>query len=152
MASHSSSSKVTFELTQDADGYPPFASESVWVQRTKDPTIFVVDNIPFFVRDISLEDVIRAEFRDAQLHYIETLRRSGHTTLHCIFLDDGQFKPVTDHLERLGCEWEQSHIKHLIAIDVPPLVSYQDVMKSLQADGLGESFEVAEASMRHGLR
>lgn len=52
--------KILFELEQGADGYPPDRWESVWAYAIE-PGLYRVDNIPFYIKGISSDDVVSAE-------------------------------------------------------------------------------------------
>ena len=52
--------KIRFELQQGENGYPPDRWETVWANEVQ-PGVYAIDNIPFFVRGISSEDVVEAK-------------------------------------------------------------------------------------------
>jgi hypothetical protein len=75
--------KVHFRLAPDKSGYPPAASEFLWCMPTKRGS-FIVDNIPFFARDISLGDEISAEKVGKALHFSRVLRKSKNSTVRVL--------------------------------------------------------------------
>ena len=46
--------KMLFNLSQDEDGYPPVSVEGIWVEPTLSGN-FRVENVPFYVRELSCE-------------------------------------------------------------------------------------------------
>jgi hypothetical protein len=51
--------RVLFELEKEDEDYPPVNYERLWARRLEQG-LFELDNIPFFVRDISAGDVVSA--------------------------------------------------------------------------------------------
>lgn len=80
---------VIFELEVE-DGWPPVASERVWAFDVGDDR-YVIDNVPWFVRDLAVGDVVEAVSRDARTHPVfrRVLERSGHVTIRLICLRSG---------------------------------------------------------------
>ena len=48
-----------------------------------------------------------------------------------IIFDEKEIMQIGKELEQLGCTWEGSHIKTLIAIDIPKEISYTVVKQYL---------------------
>lgn len=113
--------KVRFPLEQDEDGYPPASDELLWAQLVSDG-VYRVDNIPFFVRGISLGDEVCVETIDGELIYRSVHREGGHRTIRLLVGDELQVPRIRDELRALGCPSELSHIPILVAVDVPPAV------------------------------
>lgn len=124
--------RIQFPLDQDADGYPPATSETLWavpIGRSR----FVIDNIPFFVYGISCYDVVSA-FPRCDAHnlfkYDQLIEPRGHSTLRVIFYEntadarsiEDRVTDLRSRLHALGCGSERSHISGLISVDVPPSV------------------------------
>lgn len=124
--------KVLFELEQDEDGYPPAAAETLWAVRVGDG-LFQIDNIPFFVHDIAVNDIVSATPEEGVFRYKEVVQPSGHGTIRLIVSEKSDVQAVRDLFRQLGCSSELSHLPHLIAVDVPPSVSLQELKKVLDA-------------------
>lgn len=64
-----------------------FETESLWC--TKDGDHFVIDNIPFIAKGISLGDIIKVEYDvDEQIYYFDYfVTFSGNSTVRIIFDD-----------------------------------------------------------------
>ena len=105
------STKIVFPLKKDESGYPPAEYEYLSAQAQGD--LYVIDNIPFFVRGVSLADVVRAEATtDRELWFKEVVHPSAHTTLRVIVfeteartlgLSEERVADVRSHLSNLGC-------------------------------------------------
>jgi len=123
--------KVHFDLSQDDDGYPPATSETLWAVPMGESR-FRIDNIPFFVYDVSCFDIVSAQKTSSgQLKYDSLLEPGGHSTIRVIFYDQPRDpRQLTERISglrksfrELGCSSELSHIPSLVAIDIPPEVA-----------------------------
>ncbi|MFD2967197.1 DUF4265 domain-containing protein [Sphingobacterium bambusae] len=96
--------------------------ESVWAEKVGDH--YKLDNIPFYARGYAWGDVLAVQEKDGQLVVSYLIEESGHSTVRMIFNDVSDVQPTRDELTALGCSSEISHIAVLIAVDIPPKVSY----------------------------
>lgn len=148
--------KITFDLDQDEDGYPPVDCEYLWAKPVGG-NLYELDNTPFFVRGISTADLVEAEPDEhRELRFKALNRPSGHTTLRVIvFRESSDGRPITarvrslrQRLSELGCSSELSHLAGLIAVDVPPNIEL-DAVLSVLSDGEASSlWEYEEAALR----
>ena len=69
---------VRVHVTFDADG--PVAGESLWARHLGGDR-YRIANIPFFVEDFGLDDVVRAV--DGEV--VGVIRRTGHVTVDIVF-------------------------------------------------------------------
>lgn len=120
-----------FYLERDEDGYPPVDYEGVWVEKLTE-TSGIIDNIPFFCRDVSLGDTVRFEMIDDELRYVSTLETSGNSLLRVLYYDTDPSE-LRRLLEELGCETELDTIHRLIAVSVPAGGTLGQVQKFLLA-------------------
>jgi hypothetical protein len=125
-----SDSKILLTFKDDEGNYQ---TESV--SATKQGEYYRIDNIPFLAPNIALHDVVSVEEVDGALYFEELIEASNHSTIQMIIFNDSEVSQIGKELEALKCSWEGSHLKNLIAIDVPPNVSYQVVKEYL---GKGE--------------
>ena len=113
--------KVLFRIERDEDGYPPEDAESVWAVPVEGG--YQIDNVPFFVRDIALGDVVAAEpAQDGMLEFTgKVLRRSGHSTYRVLLREkrEGDPERSIEELKSLGLDVEMD-LDCLLAVDVPP--------------------------------
>lgn len=130
--------KILFALTQDDDGYPPMDVEGVWAIEADDGG-YEIDNIPFFASQATVGDIIEAKSVDDRLFYEGTRRPSKHSLLRVALFDGRDPAPLRSKLAKLGCSTEQSHLACLIAVDVPPNVSLDEV-RALLDDGCDRGF------------
>jgi hypothetical protein len=124
--------KILFRLEQDEDGYPPASAETLWAIKVGDG-LFKIDNIPFFVTDIAVGDVVSAEQEAGMLRYKEVVRTSGHSTYRVVVYDHDEIPEVRGTFKQLGCPTEQSHLRGLIAVDVPASVSRDELKRVLDS-------------------
>lgn len=115
--------RVHFTLPRDEEGWPPVDSETVWAELLA-PTVAKVDSIPWFVRDIALEDLISIDTGQVgQAIFIEKLKWSGNCTLRVVPLADDTAAGIRDILDRvadLGVECEVLGQYGLVAINARP--------------------------------
>src|SRR5258708_3520106 len=76
--------KVLFDLRKDEEGYPPADTEQLWAEPLGN-NLFKLDNVPFFVKGISCEDVVEAAAdSQGELRYRSLVRPSAHSTLRVV--------------------------------------------------------------------
>ncbi|MCH8963512.1 MAG: DUF4265 domain-containing protein [Planctomycetes bacterium] len=78
--------KLTFYVEQDEDGWPADQIETLWAREAGEG-LYVIDNIPFFVRGVSWGDIVSVEQSSNELLFKEVVRSAGHCTIRIIFLD-----------------------------------------------------------------
>jgi Domain of unknown function (DUF4265) len=140
--------KIVFQLEKDEDGYPPNEWETMWAD-SADGALYVIDNIPFFVRDISYGDVVSVIKKEGRLHFDEIIKPSLHSVIRVIVFDESKTNDLRHDLKLNSCDTELSHVKNLIAVDIPPSVDFDSVLEFLdegEKDGL---FEYEISSCRH---
>jgi hypothetical protein len=76
--------RVVFELAVE-DGWPPVGSERVWAHHLGGDR-YRIANAPWFVRDLAVGDVVRAQAPGSGSHPVcaEVVERSGHVTIRLI--------------------------------------------------------------------
>ncbi|HZL36516.1 MAG TPA: DUF4265 domain-containing protein [Tepidisphaeraceae bacterium] len=125
-----SQKKVLFRLEKDDDGYPPADVEGVWCVQLPDDG-FVVDNIPFFARQVALGDVVSVEQASGELFYTSILQRSTNSLLRVVLFGNHDPSHLRSELAKLGCATEQSHLQSLIAVNIPSKVKIGRVRQVL---------------------
>ena len=123
--------KVYFRLTRDEDGWPPVEIESLWAKKIANDR-FQLDNIPFYVRGVANGDLVRVKYLQGQAWFENVAKHSRHFTVRVLISSLKNVSKVREIFRGLGCQTEQDRIKVLIAIDVPPNVSYADVKSVLE--------------------
>jgi hypothetical protein len=92
--------RIVFPL-QVKRGWPPVSAERLWAQELGD-LHYRIENVPWFVRDLAVDDVVIAEPRDNYTHpvYRETVEKSAHLTIRLACFPNGplqgELQPVLD--------------------------------------------------------
>jgi hypothetical protein len=121
-------------------------TETMWTLKREDG--YEIDNIPFYVKELALGDVVSARVEvDGTLWFSKLVRPSGHSTIQLWFSSEHDVQPVRDELKRMGCASEVSDLPRLIAVDVPPSVSYAKVKEFLDRQERAGTFEYQEACL-----
>jgi len=98
--------------------------------------LFVIKSIPYFIYNISIDDVVRAyeDETDEVLCFSETVRHSAHKTIRVRVTDytveDDRGEALLDKLESFGCTIETLPPR-LIAVDLPDEDTEKPVVKFL---------------------
>jgi hypothetical protein len=140
--------RVHFPLTQDEDGYPPATVETLWAS-DKGEGLYEIDNIPFFVRKISVGDVVRAQLEEGALWFQEREFVSAHSTVRIVVYRKDQIEEIRKRLERDGCSTEFIENYKLIAVDVPPSAAYEVALEYLKELAAAEIADYEESALRH---
>jgi len=141
--------KLNFPLVQDEDGYPPFASERLWVENigTRE---FKIDNIPFYARNLSVGDIVEAEPNsEGVLTYIRTTRPSSNSTIRVVLYDEGTRSELINELQHLGCDYEVAEPQSLIAVNVPDTVDISRLLMFLDSKSGVEEIDYEESAPRY---
>src|SRR4051812_4703616 len=97
--------KIFFPLERDDDGYPPTDVEALWSIPLGDGT-FQIDNLPFYVRNLSLGDVVEVSIRNNRYEF-DSIKRRSHNSIVRVSPKVGSSKQlILDDLERLGGQFE----------------------------------------------
>jgi len=135
--------KLRFPFT-NSDG--DSETETMWTISRDDG--YEIDNIPFYVTGLATGDVVGAEPDiNGVLWYSKLLRPSGHTTIQVLLAREEDVAPVRGELQRMGCDSEVSDMRRLIAVNVPPRVSYETVKAFLDRGEHTGTFEYQEACL-----
>jgi hypothetical protein len=115
--------RVVYEIQQN-QGWPPVAEERVWAVALSDDLVRI-DNIPWFIRDLALNDLVRV-VPDASsvLRPVEKISWAGNCTIRIIpYPDSGKFdslQQVLDLFSPLGVTGEGVDQFGMVALAVPP--------------------------------
>ena len=138
--------KILFHLEQDEDGYPPASAETLWALEVGEG-LYKNDNIPFFVTGIAVDDIVSAEPEAGMLLYRDVVHPSGHSTFRIVVYNHDEVPEVRGLFKQLGCSTEQSHLRGLIAIDVPPSVSWDELKRVLDTGREQDRWDYEEACL-----
>lgn len=141
--------KIAFELQQDADGYPPDKWETLWAVRLEERGLYRVDNIPFYVKGISSEDLVRAEQREGLLQFVGLVKASKNSVFRLYVADVEDVQTARDSFRALGCESEQSHIPKLFALEIPGSTKIEAVAALMDEGAEAGRWEYEQGVLRH---
>ena len=110
--------KVGFN-TNAKDGWPPFEFEHIWLTKVHDVT-FTVENIPFYLRNMSLKDEIVVKMKDN--YYAEewiTSKRSINSTLWVMELKKNSFRRKIDQIREHNILVEEGVPNGYFSVSIP---------------------------------
>ncbi|TKG90717.1 DUF4265 domain-containing protein [Puteibacter caeruleilacunae] len=119
--------------------------ESVWA--TKIGENYRIDNVPFFAKNIALDDIVSVENDNGELYFDSLIEASGNSVIQLVVFDESKVESVGAELVKLGCGWEGSHIKNLISVNIPKDKSYSDVKNFLEVGEKQKKWEYQEACL-----
>ncbi|WP_081633481.1 DUF4265 domain-containing protein [Mycobacterium sp. 360MFTsu5.1] len=113
--------RMAFNLPVEDDDpdhlWPPYAVETMWVEALGDGR-YRVDNIPFFVKPLAVNDIVRgqrSDFNSDLIWFSGRLEWSGHSTVRIVvFADEDE---ILAALSDMGCTFER--LRRIIAVDIP---------------------------------
>jgi Domain of unknown function (DUF4265) len=140
--------KILFTVEQDENGPPSVTCEQIWcVPMGQDR--YVVDNIPFYARDISLGDEIQTEMRDSDRWFAKLLKPLGNTTVRA-FARNQTFGPLLiPRLRAFGGQAEKMEGIHLVAISFPPSADLISALDFLDRETESGNVAFEESSVRY---
>jgi hypothetical protein len=118
---------------------PVIGYENIWAVPVGDG-MYRLENPPFFIYDISLDDVVSAiPDEDGFPQFLTVVRRSGNRTLRArskaLVGDPARRSNIENDLKKMGCIAEE-HRERLLAINVPPDIDLVAVTSYLTESGL----------------
>lgn len=122
--------KLTIKLTQEqSEGYPVSTETLNFI---KELGHYRLVNIPFFVDNLSMEDVISVRAIDSDLFEIdEIVNKSKNSTIWVTLNDSELGNRVLSKVHNLGCGYEGGVLKGYYTINVPYSVDIDDVFDLL---------------------
>lgn len=140
--------KIHFHLTQDEDGYPPVAVESLWAEAGTKSGEYVIDNIPFFVRDATIGDTVRVREEKGHCWFDGVVSRSQNSLVRVVFFDQESVEKVSEQLVARGCIVEYSKDYNLMAVNIPYSVNLKNVKNYLQQEVDAGAIDFEEPILR----
>lgn len=123
--------------------------ESAWAKKVE--LGYQLDNILFYAKNYALNDIIKTKEIDGVLYADELIQESGHSTIRVLLENAEDVQRLRAELESMGCSTELSNLPRLIALDIPPEISYSHIQAYLDRgmeDGKWEYQEAAIATNR----
>ena len=125
--------RIFFKLEPDEHGWPPVGAESMWAVKVGENE-YKIDNIPFYVRGISVGDIVSTKEEDKVLYYNKLLKDSGNCTIR-VFIQNENVKEtegfLRTFLKEKGAEIEGLN-EGFFAIDISPSVDLEIIMDHLR--------------------
>ena len=114
---HTKKIKIIFPLEKDEYGYPPFSEESMWGGEHQEN--YIIENIPFFVYNISLQDIVSIKKTGSRFFFDKLIHKSTNSTIRIYCKDPILVSQIRKKIIDMGCKWEFSNLKSLSAVNVP---------------------------------
>jgi hypothetical protein len=110
---------------------------------------FIVDNIPFFARDISLGDEISAEKVGKALHFSRVLRKSKNSTVRVLLRKPDLTVAIREKLGGFGCGTELMDELSLLAVTFPPDSQLAEAFSFLDKEAKKRNIGIEESAVRY---
>jgi len=123
--------KITFELKQDEDGYPPDRWERLWAAKLRDG-LYRIDNIPFYIKGVSSGDIVSVFVVEEELRFSEMVTPSQNSVIRLFVFEVEDVPSARRAFQDLGCESELSKAPRLFAIEVPEQVDFDLVWNVIE--------------------
>ena len=123
MADNNTTNYVKIILKHYAFGEEGF--ERLWA--TKVQNGYQLDNIPFYAKNYSLNDIVSIENLNGDFFVRSLVQESGHSTIRVLFKNVAIVQEIRENLKARGCSSELSNLPNLIALDIPTDVSYSEL-------------------------
>lgn len=136
--------RIVFTLDESWHGHD---GEALWAEPLGEDK-YLIRSAPYYVFDVSVEDVVTARANGNDLHFEQVVERGGSSTYRLFVrsgLKDRAFQRYWEPLEILDCNFEEG-AGNLIAVDVPPQADIEQVYAFLEE---GESAGVWEFEEGH---
>lgn len=138
--------KIAVTLVKDEDGYPPFDSEDLWSTPVGEGH-YRIESIPLFARGIAWGDIVSGVSEEDELRFQEVVKPSGHSTVRLMVADEAEVSEILEHFESRGCTGQNTFMPKLIALDVPPSVSMDDLKQELDMGYARARWDYEEACL-----
>ncbi|MGY0460557.1 DUF4265 domain-containing protein [Kitasatospora sp. cg17-2] len=125
--------KVAFDLPERTADWANASVERLWAGKTSRQMEVQIRNTPFYVKGVSLGDVVRVrpDHERRELVFEEFVSEGGHSTIRVIISDDSARDSIEATISEYECPWEIDSTGYLWAIDIPPSVDYSAIRNSL---------------------
>ena len=151
MTSNSKSQEPTavlFPVERDQHGYPSVSREQIWCLSVRGDR-FIVDNIPFYARDVSMGDEILTEFRDGERWFSAVLTPSRNTTIRAFAQKVEVESVLVVKLESFGGLAEKMEGSPLVAVSFPPTADLAGALEYLDRESDAGNVAFEESCVRY---
>jgi len=140
--------KVCFHLEVDESGYPPVSSEYLWAVPTRRGS-YIVDNIPFYAREISMGDEFSASMSDGSLTFKSVVKPSSNSTIRVFVKKKQEQERIASGLKKFGCRTEIMEATPLIAASLPLGCKLADALAFLDSEVESGTVAIEESAVRY---
>lgn len=142
--------KLSIELTEEQrEGYP-VSSESLWFDKVKNG--YQLKNIPFFIDDLSFDDVISvSEITEGYCEIISVIEKSLNSTIWLCFSVDkeAEKKAFLDQIRKLNCGHESGILEGYVTVNIPEKVNIEKVYSMIDKAEKTDLLVADYPSIRH---
>ena len=140
--------KVYVDIEVGASGYPPVSSEFLWCIPTAHGS-YIVDNIPFYAREISMGDEVAADVSKGHLAFRSVLKPSANSTIRVFVKRKEAQERITSQLQQFGCDTEAMDGMPLVAVSLPPDCQLQKALAFMDEEGDLCNIAIEESAVRY---
>lgn len=141
--------RTTIRFPLDQGACHGYESEQVWAEAQGGG--FIIRNVPFFVKGISLDDTVAARLVEDGFIFDHVLTRGGHSTYRLIMQGAGDaVDTALTRLRETGTTWEEGP-DGLFALDVPPEADIRDVYEVLVRGADNGVWDFEEGHVGHAV-
>jgi hypothetical protein len=139
---------VLFSVQQDENGFPSVTCEQIWCLPAAGGN-FVIDNVPFYARDVSMGDEIATEIRNGERWFASVSKPSRNTTVRVFARKDEFSTTLAPSLESFGGLVEKMQGPPLIAVSFPPSADIARALEYLDRESAAGNVAFEESSVRY---
>jgi hypothetical protein len=140
--------KLSFVLTEDQAGPFPVSTETLWCR--PEGGNYRVKNVPFFIDEISLDDLIAVRaLGDGYFEIDSVIAPSQNSTIWLFFKNGAEENTLIDKLLSMGCGIEGGVIDGYYAINVPNFVDIDLVYLAIDEAENDGAITADYPSIRH---
>ncbi|WP_444994270.1 DUF4265 domain-containing protein [Aliikangiella sp. IMCC44359] len=140
--------QITIELTPEQSEGLPVSTESLWFLKEGD--FYRLINIPFFIDNLSIEDLVSISKKNSGNYEIEKIiEKSGNSTIWVTLNDEEKGLNILNQLHSLGCGFEGGVLNNYYTINIPEKISINDVDNIIGNAEKVEILAAYDSSIRH---
>jgi uncharacterized protein DUF4265 len=142
--------EIWFRIEKDEDGYP---QSKDWEQLLARPTEtldeFEVESVPFYLKNVSRGDIVKAKIVDGAggqiFQFGRVVKRGAHNTYRLLIREKQAGDPdlTVKELTSKGLAVEEQH-GNFLAVDVPPSVAQSEIDDYLVAESNSGRWEMQD--------
>ncbi len=83
-----------------------------------------LESIPLFSPSVSRGDIVSVVEDENAFHFEMVIDPSGNSTIQVSFFDETQMESFFEELQGMGCDYEASFDKKMVAVNIPYDVQY----------------------------